>query len=89
MDYEAYIARLEQECDVVYQLAEQARSKGLDPRMTVEIPRASDLADRTQKLLDFLHPRQTAAQIREMTAIPSINSPTLTNQSTHTLVFLV
>ena len=29
MDYEAYIARLEQECDVVYQLAEQARSKGL------------------------------------------------------------
>ena len=68
MDYEAYIARLEQECDVVYQLAEQARSKGLDPRMTVEIPRASDLADRTQKLLDFLHPRQTAAQIREMTA---------------------
>ena len=68
MDYEAYIARLEQECDVVYQLAEQARSKGLDPRMSVEIPRASDLADRTQKLLDFLHPRQTAAQIREMTA---------------------
>ena len=45
---------------VVYQLAEQARAKGLDPRLTVEIPRASDLADRTQKLLDFLHPRRTA-----------------------------
>jgi len=68
MDYNAYIERLEKECDVVYQLAEKARSRGLDPRMTVEIPRASDLADRTQKLLDFLHPRQTAAQIREMTA---------------------
>ena len=69
MDYEAYIQRLEDECDVVYQLAEQARAKGLDPRLTVEIPRASDLADRTQKLLDFLHPRRTAEQIRELTEI--------------------
>ena len=69
MDYEAYIQRLEEECDVVYQLAEKARAKGLDPRLTVEIPRASDLADRTQKLLDFLHPRRTAEQIRELTEI--------------------
>ena len=36
MDYNAYIERLEKECDVVYQLAEKARSRGLDPRMTVE-----------------------------------------------------
>ena len=68
MDYDAYILRLEDECDKIYQIAEKARSKGLDPRSTVEIPRASDLADRTQKLLDFLHPRQTADQIRELTA---------------------
>jgi len=68
MDYEAYIQRLETECDEIYQIAEQARQKGLDPRSNVEIPRASDLADRTQKLLDFLHPRRTAEQIRELTA---------------------
>ena len=67
MNYESYIHRLEKECDEIYQLAEKARSKGLDPRLTVEIPRASDLADRTQKLLDFLHPRRTAEQIRELT----------------------
>ena len=67
MDYDAYILRLEDECDKIYQIAELARSKGRDPRSTVEIPRASDLADRTQKLLDFLHPRQTAEQIRELT----------------------
>jgi len=69
MDYEAYIARLEAECAEAYAVVEQARSKGLDPRLSVEIPLASDLADRTQKLLDFLHPRQTAAQIRELTKV--------------------
>ena len=69
MDYEAYIARLEAECAEAYAVVEQARAKGLDPRLSVEIPLASDLADRTQKLLDFLHPRQTAAQIRELTKV--------------------
>ena len=53
MDYDAYILRLEDECDKIYQIAAKARSKGLDPRSKIEIPRASDLADRTQKLLDF------------------------------------
>jgi len=67
VDYEAYIARLEAECAEAYAVVEQARAKGLDPRLSVEIPLASDLADRTQKLLDFLHPRNTAAQIRELT----------------------
>jgi DNA polymerase II large subunit len=67
MDYEAYIARLEAECAEAYAIVEQAKAKGLDPRLSVEIPLASDLADRTQKLLDFLHPRNTAAQIRELT----------------------
>jgi len=33
----------------------------------VEIPQAFDLADRCQKLLDFLHARKTAEQIRELT----------------------
>ena len=48
-------------------LLKKPEAKGLTQEPHVEIPRASDLADRTQKLLDFLHPRQTAEQIRELT----------------------
>ena len=65
--YAEYLKRLHADADAIYEVAEEARSKGHDPRMSVEIPKAKDLADRTQKLLDFLHPRQTAEQIRELT----------------------
>jgi DNA polymerase II large subunit len=65
--YAEYIKRLHDDADAIYDIAEEARSKGLDPKMSVEIPKAKDLADRTQKLLDFLHTRQTADQIRELT----------------------
>jgi DNA polymerase II large subunit len=65
--YEEYIKNLHEAADATYEIAEEARSKGLDPKITVEIPRAKDLADRTQKLLEFLHPRNTAEQIRELT----------------------
>ncbi len=54
--YAEYIKRLHADADAIYEIAEEARSKGHDPRMSVEIPKANDLADRTQKLLDFLHP---------------------------------
>jgi len=62
-----YISRLKSDCDAVYEIAEQARSKGFDPKLNVEIPQAFDLADRCQKLLDFLKERNTAEQIRELT----------------------
>ena len=65
--YAEYIKRLHADADAIYEIAEEARSKGFDPKNAVEIPKANDLADRTQKLLDFLHPRQTAEQIRELT----------------------
>ena len=65
--YAEYLANLHAEADAIYEIAEEARSKGFDPKLNVEIPKANDLADRTQKLLDFLHPRQTADQIRELT----------------------
>ena len=67
LSHSDYIELLESECSVVYDIAEQARGQGRDPRNFVEIPRASDLADRTQKLLDFLEPRTTASQIRLLT----------------------
>jgi hypothetical protein len=65
--YAKYLANLHTEADTIYEVAEEARSKGFDPKLQVEIPKANDLADRTQKLLEFLHPRNTAEQIRELT----------------------
>jgi len=53
--YAKYLANLHAEADVIYDVAEEARSKGFDPKLQVEIPKANDLADRTQKLLEFLH----------------------------------
>ena len=67
--YAKYLANLHAEADAIYEVAEEARSKGFDPKLQVEIPKANDLADRTQKLLEFLHPRNTAEQIRELTKL--------------------
>ena len=67
MDYESYLKNLQSDCDKAYEIAGKARSMGFDPVPYVEIPQAHDLADRTQKLLDFLHPRDTANQIRALT----------------------
>jgi len=65
--YADYLSSLHENADAAYEVAEEARSKGFDPKKSVEIPKANDLADRTQKLLEFLHPRNTAEQIRELT----------------------
>jgi DNA polymerase II large subunit len=65
--HDEYIDRLKSDADAAYEIAEAARAKGLDPRIAVEIPQAFDLADRCQKLLEFLHPRRTAEQIRSLT----------------------
>ena len=65
--YEEYLKRIHSEANHAYEIAQVARSKGHDPKNHVEIPKAKDLADRTQKLLDFLHPRNTAEQIRTLT----------------------
>ena len=65
--HDEYIERLKADADLAYEIAGQARAKGFDPKIEVEIPQAFDLADRCQKLLDFLHARKTAEQIRELT----------------------
>ena len=67
MNYDDYVQNLQLDCDLVYGVASEARNKGFDPKNFVEIPQAHDLADRTQKLLKFLHSRDTASQIRELT----------------------
>ncbi|MDE0707559.1 MAG: hypothetical protein OSB33_01280 [Candidatus Poseidoniales archaeon] len=53
-NYQSY---LDEKCEEIYQLAGKARSKGFDLKDEVEIPRAIDLADRAEKLLEeYLKP---------------------------------
>ena len=49
---DAYQKRLDVQADEVYQLAGQAKAKGLDFSDEVEIPRTADLASRTERLLE-------------------------------------
>ena len=50
-EMESYQSNLDTECEAIYQLAGEARAKGLDLKDEVEIPRVIDLADRAEKLL--------------------------------------
>ena len=43
-EYESYLEMMESETDRVYEIAKTARSKGLDFKTEVEIPRAKDLS---------------------------------------------
>ena len=70
---EDYSNRLTTECNRVYDIVKVAKSRGLDPKLDVEIPQAIDLSERTQKLLKFLHDRNTAQQIRELTKVHDEN----------------
>ena len=63
----SYQIRLDGRTEECYQLAARARSKGLDHSLEVEIPRANDLAGRTEKLLvDHLDGLEIAEDIRIM-----------------------
>jgi DNA polymerase II large subunit len=64
---EAYHEWMDEHCEVEYQIAEKARSLGKDFTESVEIPRASDLADRTEKLLDeYLDGLKIADELRDL-----------------------
>jgi len=66
-EMDSYQIRLDERTEECYQLAEVARSKGLDHSLQVEIPRANDLAGRTEKLLvDHLDGMEIADDIRAM-----------------------
>ena len=64
-ELESYRDWLDENTEKAYQIAEEARSKGLDFADTVEIPRAADLASRTEKLLEeYLKPTPDEDPIR-------------------------
>lgn len=46
-----YHQQLNEELNRIYKIAQEARSKGLDPSMDVEIPVARDMAERVERLL--------------------------------------
>ena len=50
-EMESYQQWLDEHADEAYVVAEQARKLGYDHKEYVEIPRAADLAGRTEKLL--------------------------------------
>lgn len=63
-----YFSDLFRENERCYSLAEEARSKGLDPSMTVEIPQAEDLAARVEKQLADWQVEGVAERIRELSS---------------------
>ena len=68
-EVQSYEEWLDQRTDEAYKIAEVARSKGLDHSLEVEIPRASDLASRTEKLLvEHLEGAEVADDIRKLLA---------------------
>ena len=61
-----YFKALFADTDRCYGIARKARSRGLDPEVFVEIPRAEDLASRCEKLLEAWHVEGIAERIREL-----------------------
>ncbi|MCK5397342.1 MAG: DNA polymerase II large subunit, partial [Thermoplasmata archaeon] len=49
----AYFQQLQDEANRCYDVAREARAKGLDPELDVEIPQADDLASRVEMLLEL------------------------------------
>ena len=68
-EMESYEEWLDERTEEAYKIAEKARAKGLDHSLEVEIPRASDLASRTEKLLvEHLEGAEVADDIRKLLA---------------------
>ncbi len=63
---EEYFSSLQRGVDSCYVVARRARMKGLDPELDVEIPQASDLAARVEKLLSEWQVEGVASRIREL-----------------------
>src|SRR5439155_228818 len=63
-----YFAALEAGADVCYRVASDARRKGFDPSLEVEIPKTQDLASRVEQLLKDWDVGGIARRIRELSA---------------------
>ncbi len=61
-----YFASLEAGADACYRVASEARKKGFDPSLQVEIPKTQDLASRVEQLLHDYGVEGVAHRIREL-----------------------
>ena len=61
-----YFSSLQREVDACYEVAKRARMRGSDPELDVEVPQASDLAARVEKLLVEWEVEGVADRIREL-----------------------
>ncbi len=64
INYGVYFQSLSDELERIYEIAEAARAKGVDPSEKVEIPPAHDVAARVEATLDG--PKGVAKRIREL-----------------------
>ncbi|HTT34665.1 MAG TPA: DNA polymerase II large subunit [Thermoplasmata archaeon] len=65
---ESYFRAIEDEVGRAYEVAGRARAVGLDPSVAPEIPRATDMAARVEKLLQHLGVDGIAEEIRTLAA---------------------
>ncbi|MEA2055333.1 MAG: DNA polymerase II large subunit, partial [Candidatus Thermoplasmatota archaeon] len=63
-DMREYFSSLQEEIETCYKVAGEARKKGFDPELKVEIPQALDLAARVEQLVG---PKKIAPRIRQVT----------------------
>ena len=66
-----YFDRLEAETHHLYEIANEARSKGLDVETTTEVPLAKDLAERVEGLVG---PEGVAKRIKELRKIYALKA---------------
>ncbi len=65
MNTQLYFQNLEKEVRKVYEIAEEARKKGLDPVDKVEVPLAMSLADKVVSLIGTVYPQLIGSGIVE------------------------
>ncbi|MGA2130405.1 MAG: DNA polymerase II large subunit [Candidatus Pacearchaeota archaeon] len=65
MDTKQYFKNIESETKKIYEVAERARAKGLDPQDKVEIPLARSLAEKVVGLISTLYPQMMDSGIVE------------------------
>jgi DNA polymerase II large subunit len=63
MNTQQYFKELEREVRKVYEVAEQARSKGLDPVDKVEVPLAMSMAEKVVGLISTIYPQMEGSGI--------------------------
>lgn len=57
MNLDGYFSEIENKVKVCYSIAEEARKKGLDPLSSLEIPLATNLAERSTGLISIKYPQ--------------------------------